>query len=263
MTLDSKEHGLSQVGLLGRFIGVREPNLKYLGLENMVRLAEVPAVMETVSKCAAVLTICDGRCRRRVLLPIVASFEWRQVSLSIACALCNHHDQGAWPNGCFKRTNGTTNASRLHSNVTISPSVVLTPETFLNLVLTLASDPVVDRQAPEGDRERAEGGRHQHPPPRAGPHVHHVQRRQRGGGAFRNREVVLQRILRLRSHGFKRSAAVLCRLLLANCDGCNHIAGLAPFGHLPVNVLRVVDSPCSQTQDLLLARPVRLAMLST
>ena len=42
-----------QVGLLGRFIGVREPNLKYLGLENMVRLAEVPAVMETVSKCAA------------------------------------------------------------------------------------------------------------------------------------------------------------------------------------------------------------------
>jgi hypothetical protein len=41
------------VGLLGRFIGVREPNLKYLGLENMVRLAEVPAVMETVSKCAA------------------------------------------------------------------------------------------------------------------------------------------------------------------------------------------------------------------
>ncbi len=41
-----------QVGLLGRFIGVREPNLKYLGLENMVRLAEVPAVMETVSKCA-------------------------------------------------------------------------------------------------------------------------------------------------------------------------------------------------------------------
>ncbi len=41
------------MGLLGRFIGVREPNLKYLGLENMVRLAEVPAVMETVSKCAA------------------------------------------------------------------------------------------------------------------------------------------------------------------------------------------------------------------
>ena len=48
MTLDT-----AQVGLLGRFIGVREPNLKYLGLENMVRLAEVPAVMETVSKCVA------------------------------------------------------------------------------------------------------------------------------------------------------------------------------------------------------------------
>ena len=46
---------MAQVGLLGRFIGVREPNLKYLGLENMVRLAEVPAVMETVSKCDIML----------------------------------------------------------------------------------------------------------------------------------------------------------------------------------------------------------------
>ena len=31
------------VSLLGKFISVREPNIKYLGLENMVRLAEVPA----------------------------------------------------------------------------------------------------------------------------------------------------------------------------------------------------------------------------
>lgn len=40
------------VALLGKFIGLRDPNLKYLGLENMVRLAGVPAVMETVNRCA-------------------------------------------------------------------------------------------------------------------------------------------------------------------------------------------------------------------
>lgn len=38
------------VALLGKFIGLRDPNLKYLGLENMVRLAGVPAVMETVNR---------------------------------------------------------------------------------------------------------------------------------------------------------------------------------------------------------------------
>ena len=62
--------GIAQVGLLGRFIGVREPNLKYLGLENMVRLAEVPAVMKTVSKCAAVLPVVA--CYPRILLPMSA-----------------------------------------------------------------------------------------------------------------------------------------------------------------------------------------------
>ena len=39
------------VSLLGKFISVREPNIKYLGLENMVRLAEVPAVADTISRC--------------------------------------------------------------------------------------------------------------------------------------------------------------------------------------------------------------------
>ena len=36
--------------MLGKFVSVREPNIKYLGLENMVRLAEVPAVTETVNR---------------------------------------------------------------------------------------------------------------------------------------------------------------------------------------------------------------------
>lgn len=39
------------VAMLGKFISVREPNIKYLGLENMVRLAEVPAVADTVNRC--------------------------------------------------------------------------------------------------------------------------------------------------------------------------------------------------------------------
>ena len=52
---------LAGVSLLGKFISVREPNIKYLGLENMVRLAEVPAVADTVNRCAvetAALPLC-------------------------------------------------------------------------------------------------------------------------------------------------------------------------------------------------------------
>ena len=40
----------ASVSLLGKFISVREPNIKYLGLENMVRLAEVPAVSDTIHR---------------------------------------------------------------------------------------------------------------------------------------------------------------------------------------------------------------------
>ena len=40
----------ASVGLLGKFISVREPNIKYLGLENMVRLAEVPAVQDIITR---------------------------------------------------------------------------------------------------------------------------------------------------------------------------------------------------------------------
>ena len=43
----------SSVALLGKFISVREPNIKYLGLENMVRLAEVPAVQDIISRWVA------------------------------------------------------------------------------------------------------------------------------------------------------------------------------------------------------------------
>ena len=42
----------ASVALLARFISVREPNIKYLGLENLVRLAEVPAVADTIARCA-------------------------------------------------------------------------------------------------------------------------------------------------------------------------------------------------------------------
>lgn len=40
----------ASVSLLGKFISVREPNIRYLGLENMVRLAEVPAVADTIHR---------------------------------------------------------------------------------------------------------------------------------------------------------------------------------------------------------------------
>ena len=43
----------ASVGLLGKFISVREPNIKYLGLENMVRLAEVPAVNDAIVRYVA------------------------------------------------------------------------------------------------------------------------------------------------------------------------------------------------------------------
>ena len=44
---------VAAVGLLGKFISVREPNIKYLGLENLVRLAEVPAVADVLARCDA------------------------------------------------------------------------------------------------------------------------------------------------------------------------------------------------------------------
>ena len=47
--------------MLGKFISVREPNIKYLGLENMVRLAEVPAVADTINRCAVTPKPCTKR----------------------------------------------------------------------------------------------------------------------------------------------------------------------------------------------------------
>ena len=73
---------LQAINLLGKFISVREPNIKYLGLENMVRLAEVPAVNDVISRCAAAVLWCFwprarvaarmsvGREERRIM-------EWR------------------------------------------------------------------------------------------------------------------------------------------------------------------------------------------
>lgn len=59
------------VALLAKFLAVREPNLKYLALENMSRLAEVPAVVDTVSRhqktIIAQLRDPDVSIRRRAL----------------------------------------------------------------------------------------------------------------------------------------------------------------------------------------------------
>lgn len=54
LAVDADTEILAQaVSLLGKFITVREPNIKYLGLENMVRLAEVPAVNDVISRSAS------------------------------------------------------------------------------------------------------------------------------------------------------------------------------------------------------------------
>lgn len=59
------------VALLAKFLTVREPNLKYLALENMVRLAEVPAVVDTVARHQRTILAClhdpDISIRRRSL----------------------------------------------------------------------------------------------------------------------------------------------------------------------------------------------------
>lgn len=48
--------------MLGKFISVREPNIKYLGLENMVRLAEVPAVADTINRCPPPCSMLSPHC---------------------------------------------------------------------------------------------------------------------------------------------------------------------------------------------------------
>lgn len=40
----------SAIGLLGRFISVREPNIRYLGLETMARMARIGGTLETIKK---------------------------------------------------------------------------------------------------------------------------------------------------------------------------------------------------------------------
>ena len=52
----------ASVGLLGKFISVREPNIKYLGLENMVRLAEVPAVNDAIVRWGTASELWFLRC---------------------------------------------------------------------------------------------------------------------------------------------------------------------------------------------------------
>lgn len=51
LALEADDDLLNQsVAMLGKFISVREPNIRYLGLENMVRLAGVPAVVDAVQR---------------------------------------------------------------------------------------------------------------------------------------------------------------------------------------------------------------------
>ncbi|DBA96016.1 hypothetical protein WJX77_003113 [Trebouxia sp. C0004] len=72
----------ASVSLLGKFISVREPNIKYLGLENMVRLAEVPAVIDTIHRHqkSIVATLKD------------ADISIRQRGLDLLFTMCNNQN---------------------------------------------------------------------------------------------------------------------------------------------------------------------------
>jgi len=72
MHLDGEHELMSQcVALLGKFIAVREPNIRYLGLENMSRMSMVPEMMESIRRHQAQiissLNDTDISIRRRAL----------------------------------------------------------------------------------------------------------------------------------------------------------------------------------------------------
>eukprot|EP00271_Cylindrocystis_brebissonii_P023186 TRINITY_DN9462_c0_g1_i2.p1 TRINITY_DN9462_c0_g1~~TRINITY_DN9462_c0_g1_i2.p1 ORF type:complete len:1084 (+),score=251.00 TRINITY_DN9462_c0_g1_i2:248-3499(+) len=72
MHLDAEREMMAQcVGLLGKFIAVREPNIRYLGLENMARMLLVADVQESIRKhqpqIVASLKDPDISIRRRAL----------------------------------------------------------------------------------------------------------------------------------------------------------------------------------------------------
>ncbi|PRW60941.1 AP-2 complex subunit alpha-1-like [Chlorella sorokiniana] len=71
IALEEPELMAMGVALLAKFLSVREPNLKYLALENMARLAEVPAVVDTVNRHQKTIIAClrdsDVSIRRRAL----------------------------------------------------------------------------------------------------------------------------------------------------------------------------------------------------
>ncbi len=63
-------HG-SAIGILGRFISVREPNIRYLGLETMSRMAAIPESLPSVKRHLSTIQISlkdtDISIRKRAL----------------------------------------------------------------------------------------------------------------------------------------------------------------------------------------------------
>lgn len=51
MHLDADKEMMSQcIALLGKFIAVREPNIRYLGLENMTRMFMITDVQDIIKR---------------------------------------------------------------------------------------------------------------------------------------------------------------------------------------------------------------------
>ncbi|XP_073023712.1 AP-2 complex subunit alpha-1-like isoform X2 [Primulina eburnea] len=72
MHLDAEKEMMSQcIALLGKFIAVREPNIRYLGLENMTRMLMVTEVQEIIKRHQAQIITSlkdpDSSIRRRAL----------------------------------------------------------------------------------------------------------------------------------------------------------------------------------------------------
>jgi len=79
MHLDAEKEMMSQcVALLGKFIAVREPNIRYLGLENMTRMLLVTDVQDIIRRHQAqiITSLKDPDIRQKVLLPLSTVAVW-------------------------------------------------------------------------------------------------------------------------------------------------------------------------------------------
>jgi AP-2 complex subunit alpha len=87
MHLDADKEMMSQcVALLGKFVAVREPNIRYLGLENMTRMLLVADVNESIKKHQAhiISSLKDPDIRYISLGPTNEVFEMTEEGMKLS-----------------------------------------------------------------------------------------------------------------------------------------------------------------------------------